>query len=163
MRSLMKIATTSLALLLMVFGLSGCGLISLKNFKLEEAKVLDFNLSRGAVVEMTITNDSAFKVQIVGGELTANYKGSTLGTVVMQNPVVLPRKSTTTVKVNIGVKFSSPMAALSALGALTNNPEDITVSGYGEGKVWFFTKRFERRDVPLSKFIDIFGAPSNYF
>jgi hypothetical protein len=54
------------------------------------------------------------------------------------------------------------MAALTALGALTKSPGDITVTGYGEGKVWFVTKRFERRDVPLSKFIDIFGEPSQY-
>lgn len=161
MRKIAKILATALALVAMM-GLSGCNIISLNDFKFEGAKVVDFDLSKGARVEMTITNNSAFKVTIVGGELGAHYKGAPIGDIYMKNSVVLPRKSTTTVTLDVGLKFASPMAALTALGALTKSPGDITVTGYGEGKVWFVTKRFERRDVPLSKFIDIFGEPSQY-
>lgn len=161
MRKVVKILATALVLVVMMT-LSGCGVISLSDFKFEGAKVIDFDLNKGARVEMTITNNSLFKVTIVGGELGAHYKGAAIGDIYMKNSVVLPRKSTTTVTLDVGLKFSSPMVALTALRALTSSPEDITVTGYGEGKVWFVSKRFERRDVPLSKFIDIFGQPSQY-
>ena len=85
-----------------------------------------------------------------------------MGEIYLKSPIVLPRKSTTTVTLDVGLRFSSPMAALGALGAVTSSPDKVTVSGYGEGKVWLFHKRFERRDVPLSKFIAIFGDVSNY-
>ncbi len=162
-KRIVRIASIAVATVAMMCLLSGCKLFSLSDFKLEGAKIIDFKLGEGAKVEMTITNKLPFKVMVVGGELTALYKGSTLGDIYIKHPITLPRKSTTTVTVDIGMRFSSPVAALSALKALTTSPDEVTVSGYGEGKVWWFTKRFERRDVPLSRFIDIFGSPSDYF
>ncbi len=142
--------------------LAGCNLISLNSFVLKEAKVLSFDLSKGAVVEMTIENKSLFKVTVLGGELAADLKGDPIGEVFMKHPVVLPRKSTTTVRLDVGLRFASPLAALKALGVLTSSPESLMISGYGEGKIWFFKKRYERRDVPISKFISIFGEPKEY-
>lgn len=161
MRRVSKHILVAVAMVAMAL-LSGCSLISLDSFVLKEAKVLSFDLSKGAVVEMTIENRSLFKVAIVGGELAADLKGDPIGEVFMKNSVVLPRKSTTTVRVDVGMRFASPMAALRALGALTSSPESLTISGYGEGKIWFFKKRYERRDVPISKFISIFGEPKEY-
>lgn len=161
MRRVSKHIFVAVAIVAMAL-LSGCSLISLDSFVLKEAKVLSFDLSKGAVVEMTIENRSLFKVTVVGGELAADLKGDPIGEVFMKNSVVLPRKSTTTVRVDVGMRFASPMAALRALGALTSAPESLTISGYGEGKIWFFKKRYERRDVPISKFISIFGEPKEY-
>ncbi len=146
----------------MMGALSGCNLISLNSFVLKEARVLSFDLSKGAKVEMTIENRSPFKVTVVGGRLVANIVGEPIGEVYMQNPVVLPRRSTATVVVDVGMHFSSPLAALKALGILKSSPDKLTISGYGEGKIWCFTKRYERHDVPISKFITIFGEPSKY-
>lgn len=142
--------------------LTGCNIISLDSFAFRGAKVIDFKLTEGATVEMTIENKSLFKVTIVGGELAAYNGTKPIGEIYLKNPVILPRKSTTTVTLDVGLRFSSPLAALGALGSVTSTPEKVTVSGYGEGKVWLFHKRFERRDVPLSKFIAIFGDVSNY-
>lgn len=147
---------------LAIVTLTGCNIISLDSFAFRGAKVIDFKLTEGAKVEMTIENKSLFKVTIVGGELAAYNGTKPIGEIYLKNPVVLPRKSTTTVTLDVGLRFSSPLAALGALGAVTTTPENVTVSGYGEGKVWLFHKRFERRDVPLSKFIAIFGNVSNY-
>ena len=155
---LLLLAATTLSLAT----LTGCNLISLDSFLFRGAKVVDFKLTEGARVEMTIENRSLFKVTIVGGELAAYNGTKPLGEIYLKSPIVLPRKSTTTVTLDVGLRFSSPMAAIGALGAVTSSPDKVTVSGYGEGKVWLFHKRFERRDVPLSKFIAIFGDVSNY-
>lgn len=160
-QTLKRLLTLSVAFVIMA-ALSGCNLISRDSFKFHGAKVVSFNLNEGAKVEMTIENTSPFKVTVVGGELAAYAKGEPIGEVYIKNSVVLPRKSTTTITLDVGFRFSSPLAALRALGALTSSPNDVTISGYGEGKVWFFKKRFERRDVPLSKFISIFGNVSDY-
>lgn len=161
MRTVSKYILVVVAMVTMML-LSGCNLISLNSFVLKEAKVLSFDLSKGAVVEMTIENKSLFKVTVLGGELAADLKGDPIGEVFMKHPVVLPRKSTTTVRLDVGLRFASPLAALKALGVLTSSPESLMISGYGEGKIWFFKKRYERRDVPISKFISIFGEPKEY-
>lgn len=162
MRRVLRYATMVLAVAITSL-LAGCNLISLNSFVLKEAKVLSFDLSKGAVVEMTIENKSLFKVTVVGGELAADLKGDPIGEIYMKHPVVLPRKSTTTVRLDVGMRFASPLAALKALGTLTSSPDDLRISGYGEGKIWVFRKRYERRDVPISKFIGIFGEPKEYF
>lgn len=153
---------TLLAAVVLTLPLMGCKLFTLASFELQGAKILSFDLNKGAKVEMTIRNKSLFKVTVVGGELVANLDGEPIGEVYMKAPVVLPRRATTTVVVNVGMRFSSPLAALRALGTLKSSPESLTISGYGEGKVWCFTKRYERHDVPISKFISIFGEPSKY-
>lgn len=160
-----KLLQTTLKLfvpLVMMFTLTGCEVISADDFVFHGAKVVSFDLDEGAKVEMTIENKSCFKVTIVGGELTACYKGEPIGSVYIKNPAELPRKSTTTVTLDIGFKFDSPLAALKALAAVSSAPDNITISGYGEGKVWWFHKRYERKDVPLSKFISIFGDITDY-
>jgi LEA14-like dessication related protein len=162
MKQIVSITLKLFVMLVMMLSLSGCDIISRDSFVFHGAKVLNFSLSEGATVEMTIENKSMFKVTIVGGELTANCDGEPIGSVYIKNPVKLPRKSTTTVTLNLGLRFDSPIAALKAVKSLISSPDKVTVSGYGEGKVWFFRKRFERKDVPLSKFIAIFGDVSNY-
>ncbi|MBQ8271923.1 MAG: LEA type 2 family protein [Tidjanibacter sp.] len=161
MRRVLRYTTMVLAVAITSL-LAGCNFISLNSFVLKEAKILSFDLSKGAVVEMTIENKSLFKVTVLGGELAADLKGDPIGEVFMKHPVVLPRKSTTTVRLDVGLRFASPLAALKALGVLTSSPESLMISGYGEGKIWFFKKRYERRDVPISKFISIFGEPKEY-
>lgn len=137
-------------------------MVSLRSFELKGAKITRFDMS-GAEVEMTIRNKSLFKITLVGGELGAYDGDSLIGEVYVREPVVLPGRKTTTITLRLGLRFSSPMAALRALNTLTNSPEKLTISGYGEGKVLWFSKRISRENVPISKFINIFGAPSQYF
>ena len=152
----------SLLFVVAMLTLTGCNLISLDSFSLEGAKITSFDLSKWATVEMTIRNKSPFKVTIAAGRLEAKSKGESIGEVFMKNSVVLPRKATTTVEVNLGLSFTSPFAALKALNILSSSPDELTISGYGEGRIWIFRKRYERHDVPISKFISIFGRPSDY-
>ena len=105
----------SLLFVVAMLSLSGCNLISLNSFSLEGAKITSFDLSKGATVEMTIRNKSPFKVTIAAGRLEAKSKGESIGEVFMKNSVVLPRKATTTVELNLGLSFASPFAALKAL------------------------------------------------
>ena len=157
-----RIVQHILLLVVMMFALSGCNIISLDDFVLEGAKITSFNLSQGATVEMTIRNNSPFKVTVAAGRLEAKSKGEPIGEVFMKSPVVLPRKAATTVELNLGLSFASPFAALKALSILSSSPDELTISGYGEGRIWLFRKRYERHDVPISKFISIFGEPSDY-
>lgn len=163
MKQLFRKGLHLVAVVAMMVALSGCNLVSLSSFVLKDAQILSFDLSKGAKVEMTIENLSPFKVTVVGGELAARLQGEPIGEIYMENSVVLPRRSTSTVVVEVGMRFASPLAAIKALGALTSSPDKITISGYGEGKFWIFRKRFERSDVPISEFISIFGSPSDYF
>ncbi|MBR4850479.1 MAG: hypothetical protein IKU97_00280 [Tidjanibacter sp.] len=149
-------------ILVLIAGLmSACNIISLRDFELKSAEVVRFDMS-GAEVTMTIRNKSLFKVTIADGVLKAYDGENPIGEIYMQEPVVLPGRKTTTVTLKVGLRFASPMAALRALGTLTKSPERLTISGYGEGKVLWFSKKISHENVPISKFISIFGAPSDY-
>ena len=157
MKSFLKILT----LVLIAVCASACSIISLRDFELKSAEVVRFDMS-GAEVEMTIRNKSLFKVTLTEGVLQAFDGDVAIGEVFVQEPVVLPGRATTTVTLKVGLRFASPLAALRALGTLTKSPERLTISGYGEGKVLWFSKKISRQNVPISKFISIFGAPSDY-
>lgn len=162
MRRVVQNGLKILVSLVMILSITGCNIISTDSFVFHGAEVVDFNMNEGAVVEMTVENTSIFTAHVVGGELTAYLHDEPIGSIYIKNPVKFPRKETVTVTLELGFKFDSPMAVLKALKALASSPDKITISGYGEGKVWFFHKRFERRDVPLSKFIAIFGNVTDY-
>ena len=157
MKSFLKI----LILVLIAGLMSACNIISLRDFELKSAEVVRFDMS-GAEVTMAIRNKSLFKVTIADGVLKAYDGENPIGEIYMQEPVVLPGRKTTTVTLKVGLRFASPMAALRALGTLTKSPERLTISGYGEGKVLWFSKKISHENVPISKFISIFGAPSDY-
>ena len=150
-----------MVLVLMSGMMAACNIISLRDFELKSAEVVRFDMS-GAEVTMTIRNKSLFKVTIADGVLKAYDGESPIGEIYMQEPMVLPGRKTTTVTLKVGLRFASPMAALRALGTLTKSPERLTISGYGEGKVLWFSKKISHENVPISKFISIFGAPSDY-
>lgn len=151
-----------LTIILLAFAATSCKVVSLRNFELKKAEIVRFDMS-GAEVVMTIHNKSLFKVTLVDGVLGAYDEGKLIGEVFVKEPVVLPGRKTTTVTLRVGLRFASPLAALRALNTLTKTPERLTISGYGEGKVLWFNKKIVRKNVPISKFISIFGNPSKYF
>ena len=152
-----------LAIILLTFSATSCSvLLGLRHFELKKAEVVQFDMN-GAEVVMTIRNKSLFKVTLTDGVLGAYDEGKLIGEVFVKEPVVLPGCKTSTVTLKVGLRFSSPLAALKALNTLTKTPERLTISGYGEGKVLCFSKKIVRENVPISKFISIFGNPSNYF
>lgn len=159
MRRFLKITTLLVVVMLVA---TSCKVVSLRNFELKKAEVVRFDMS-GAEVVMTIRNKSLFKVTLVDGVLGAYDEGKLIGEVFVKEPVVLPGMKTTTVTLKVGLRFPSPLAALRALNTLTKTPERLTISGYGEGKVLCFSKKIARENVPISKFISIFGTPSHYF
>ena len=148
------VATSTLVLL------SGCSLISLDDFTLLDVHLVEMEGVSQARLELTIENRSCFKVRITSGELAVVYLERELGRAVLQNEVVLPRRSTSTVTVNVGLEFSSPLAMLRAARIISQNPNAVTVSA--TARVCWILNRMERKNVPISKFIDIFGSPSDY-
>ena len=151
-----------LTIILLALTATSCKVVSLRNFELKKAEVVRFDMS-GAEVVMTIRNKSLFKVTLTDGVLGAYDEGKLIGEVFVKEPVVLPGLKTTTVTLKVGLRFSSPLAALRALNTLTHSPDRLTISGYGEGKVLCFSKKIVRENIPISKFISIFGTPANYF
>lgn len=163
-RRITKYALRAAMLLVVSASLSSCALFDWrKSFELKDVRVVGFSLSDGVTVDVTLHNKLPFKVTITGGELEGYLDSTAIGALYIRDAeVVIPRRSTSTVRLNLGLRFSSFQAALGAVSALKESPESITVSGYGQGKVLFFTKRVERKDVPMSKFMAIFGRPSDY-
>ena len=141
--------------------LSGC-IISRNDFTLDGVSNLRLDGFSGFTADMTITSTAVVGVKIVGGELEVNYRGQKVATLTLENEVHIRRNRTQTVGVEVGIRLHNPLTAMAALAAASTNPEQVTISGYGEAKVGPFRKRMVRENVPISKFIAIFGDISNY-
>ena len=132
------------------------------DFTLDGVSNLRLDGFSGFTADMTITSTAAVGVKIVGGELEVNYRGQKGATLTLENDVRIRRNRTQTVGVEVGIRLHNPLTAMAALAAASTNPEQVTISGYGEAKVGPFRKRMVRENVPISKFIAIFGDISNY-
>lgn len=141
--------------------LSGC-IISRSDFTLDSVSNFRLDGLSHFSADMTITSTALVGVKIVGGELEVNYRGQKVATLTLENDVRIRRNRTQTVPVEVDVRLHNPLTAMAALGAVATNPEQVTISGYGEAKVGPFRKRMDRENVPISKFIAIFGDISNY-
>lgn len=141
--------------------LSGC-IISRSDFTLDGVSNVELDGWSSLSADMTITSTALVGVKIVGGELEVNYRGQRVATLTLENDIRIRRNRTQTVGVEVGIRMHNPLTAVAALGAAATAPEQVTISGYGEAKVGPFRKRMEREDVPISKFIAIFGDISNY-
>ncbi|MDY3979432.1 MAG: hypothetical protein SOZ00_05360 [Tidjanibacter sp.] len=143
--------------------LASCNLVRLDDFSLVDASVVEFEGMSKARLELTIESRACLKVRVTEGHLDLMVRGEKVGELTLANQIVLPARETTTVTVDVNLSFASPLSALRAVKTLIRNPEVVSVSGYGEGRIWCFRRRIVRENVPISKFIDIFGPASNYF
>lgn len=141
--------------------LSGC-IISRNDFTLERVSNVQLDGLSALTADMTITSTALVGVKIVGGELEVNYRGQKVATLNLENDVRIRRNRTQTVGVEVGIRLHNPLTAMAALSAVATNPEQVTINGYGEAKIGLFRKRMVRENVPISKFIAIFGDISNY-
>ncbi len=123
----------------------------------ENVGVRDISMSGAGVdVELTVENTSSHNINILSGDFTINTKGRPFATLVLEDKVVIHRKSSTSVNFPITVRFrQGPLEMLAFKPADLNN---ATVSGSVTVKGGWAKKTFKLKDVNLSQFSGMLGT-----
>ncbi len=143
------------------FMLSSC-IISLQDFTLHGISNVRLEGWSSASADLKVESNAPVGVRITAGELTLYYNNQQVATATLDNDPRIRRRRTEDVHIEVSIKVHNPIALLSVLNAIESHPERLTVSGFGEARVGPFRKRMTREDVPISKFIAIFGDPTKY-
>ncbi len=141
--------------------LSSC-VISLQDFTLHDISNVRLEGWSSASADLRVESNAPVGVRITGGELTLFYNNQRVATATLDNDLRIRQRRTQDLHVEVSIKVHNPLTLLSAVGAINSHPERLTVSGFGEARVGPFRKRMERENVPISKFIAIFGDPTKY-
>ncbi len=112
----------------------------------------------GAEVVVRIDNGSAYNLSLASAEIGIYYGDSRVGTVVLCDPVAVPRRTA------LSVRYTLEVADLRPPGALSAGPQgragdfgQVFVSCAVEGRGGPAPVKFSRERMPLSDFLNTFG------
>ena len=112
----------------------------------------------GAEVVVRVTNDTGYKLVLGMAEIDVYYAGGRVGTVVLREPVEVPRHTTDSFRTLWRLKIADPLA----LYALVRKLESGDLSQVGiayalEGRGGPAPVKISRERMPLSDFLNTFG------
>lgn len=112
----------------------------------------------GAEVVVRIDNGSAYNLSLSSAEIGIYYGDSRVGTVVLCDPVAVPRRTALSVATRWRLQISDPLALyLLARKVKAGDFGQVFVSCAVEGRGGPAPVKFLREKMPLSDFLNTFG------
>ena len=112
----------------------------------------------GAEVVVRIDNGSGYNLTLSSAEIGIHYGASCVGTLVLSQPVEVPRRSVASVVTRWRIRISDPLALyLLARKARAGEFGQVFVSCAVEGRGGPAPVKFLREKMPLSDFLNTFG------
>lgn len=112
----------------------------------------------GAEVVVRIDNGSGYNLTLSSAEIGIYYGNSRVGTVVLRDPVTVPRRTLQSFATRWRLQISDPLALyLLARKARAGEFGQVFVSCAVEGRGGPAPVKFSREKMPLSDFLNTFG------
>lgn len=105
-----------------------------------------------------IENRSGSKITLRDAKFSIKQGSSKVVDVMLNEPVVLARRSMESVYVPLRVKLSNPLAAIALVRNVGRNPNSITINGEFTVKAGWMRKKIVLTDVPISQIMTNFGV-----
>ena len=157
---MMKRLRTILIGVALLAAFSSCRLDA-DDIRLEEVygvETLGTTLSQSRVnIRLGMANDSNVKITVREANLRLHSVQNEILELVVEEPVVLTRRSMSEITLPLTIRFRGGLGALTAIPQLTRHPENILVSGIVRLKGGGVSKRYELKEVPLPDFLRLIG------
>ncbi len=109
-------------------------------------------------IGLRIANETAYDLHLNSATATLYYKESRVGSMILKEAVVQPRRTTSTLATQWLLDLNNPLAALALISRLKQEgSNEATVSLQLEGKGGPMPLTISREKMPLSDFLNIFG------
>ncbi len=110
---------------------------------------------------LKVENRSGSKLRVESARLDLRRGEMPLVDLILGEPVLVPRKSVTSVPVTLRLKLSNPLGALGLMGDLKGMIPQLTVSGEITAKAGWARKKIRFDGVPFTDFLRTFGADTD--
>lgn len=129
-----------------------------RNIRIEAVEKIERKGISGAEVVVRVNNGSRYKLALERAEFGIYYGDARVGTIVLMQPVEVPRRTTLSVVTDWRLKISDPLALyLLVRKASDGEWTQIGVSCSVEGRGGPAPVKFLREKMPLSDFLNTFG------
>lgn len=124
-------------------------------------EIENISISVGSTVAVNtvllVENTSGRKITLSDAVFhVSDAAGNEIGTVMVADELVLPKKSTVSLHVPVRIKLSNPFVGLSLVKNLSSEAPRLLVNGSAKIKAGGLRKKYKVENMPLSKFISIF-------
>lgn len=102
-------------------------------------------------------NRSGSKITLRDAKFSIKQGSSKVVDIMLNEPVVLARRSEQSVYLPLRVKLSNPLAAMALVRNVSRNPDSITINGEFTIKAGWVRKKIVLTDVPISQIMTNFG------
>lgn len=129
-----------------------------RNIRFEGIERVERQGLTGAEVVVRVKNDTGYKLELDAAKVDIYYAGGRVGTVLLREPVVVPRRTTDSFRTLWRLKISDPLALyVLAKKVRSGDISQVTLSVAVEGRGGPAPVKFSRERVPLSEFLNTFG------
>ena len=130
-----------------------------RNIRIEAVEKVERIGIAGAEVVVRANNGSRYKLALTTAEFGLYYADARVGTIVLMQPVEVPRRTNLAVTTRWRLKISDPMALYLLLRKTSDGDwSQVGVSCSVEGRGGPAPVKFSREKMPLSDFLNTFGV-----
>ena len=129
-----------------------------RNIRFEGIEKIERQGLTGAEMVVRVMNDTGYKLQLNMAEIDIYYSESRVGTIVLREPVEVPRRTTDSFRTLWRLKISDPMALYMLLRKVeAGDLSQVGVAYALEGRGGPAPVKISRDRMPLSDFLNTFG------
>ncbi|WP_235821030.1 hypothetical protein [Alistipes provencensis] len=129
-----------------------------RNIRFEGIEKIERQGLTGAEMVVRGMNDTGYKLQLNMAEIDIYYSESRVGTIVLREPVEVPRRTTDSFRTLWRLKISDPMALYVLLRKVeAGDLSQVGVAYALEGRGGPAPVKISRDRMPLSDFLNTFG------
>ena len=129
-----------------------------RNIRFEGIEKIERQGLTGAEMVVRVMNDTGYKLQLNMAEIDIYYSESRVGTIVLREPVEVPRRTTDSFRTLWRLKISDPMALYVLLRKVeAGDLSQVGIAYALEGRGGPAPVNISRDRMPLSDFLNTFG------
>lgn len=133
-----------------------------EKFKVEKVESFRANGLTSYDLGLLVTNSTRHEFTLESGFIDVFYAGSKLGTIVADDAVTVPKRATTSIQLPLTLNIGNPLAIYGAYGKIQQGEIDkITLSLTAQIKVAGIKQTVERKNIPLSTVLAMFGVDAS--
>ena len=127
---------------------------------IEVVGVERFEIKSMSKIELGIEvrNDSRHNIKLKSAGLELYQGEKHVLSLVVREETIIPKKSVSIIDIPIHIKLRQPILSMLIVSDLNKYKNSLKVSGDVHVKVGVMSKSFALNEMPLSQFIDTFGA-----
>ena len=130
-----------------------------RNIRIEAVEKVERIGIAGAEIVVRVNNGSRYNLALTAAEFGLYYADARVGTIVLMQPVEVPRRTNLAVTTRWRLKISDPMALYLLLRKTSDGDwSQVGVSCAVEGRGGPAPVKFSREKMPLSDFLNTFGV-----